>query len=151
LKSHPIMRRPGATLSTWWLSTGPTARRGRPAVGSSTASSKHTRRPSKVNCLDRSRFPLPPRLRVDGEQAQEPRIYKQLGATREPIPRAGNGTRATTAMSFSASVSSDAFTPPALETYAASFLGANAARPPRADTSSQMLVGSGTGVRPVNW
>src|ERR1700730_9814111 len=41
LKSHPITRRPGATLSTWWLSTGPTARRGRPAVDSSTASSKH--------------------------------------------------------------------------------------------------------------
>ena len=63
------MRRPGATLSTWWLSTGPTARRGRPAVGSSTASSKHRRRPSNVNCLDRSRFPLAPRLRVDGRRS----------------------------------------------------------------------------------
>ena len=63
------MRRPGATLSTWWLSTGPTARRGRPAVGSSTASSKHRRRPSNVNCLDRGRFPLPPRLRVDGRRS----------------------------------------------------------------------------------
>src|SRR5882757_694737 len=69
LKSHPIRRRPGATLSTCWLSTGTTARRGRPAVGSSSASSKHRRRPSNVNCLDRSRFPLPPRLRVDGRRS----------------------------------------------------------------------------------
>src|SRR3984957_16557202 len=69
LKSHPIMRRPGATLSTWWLSSEPTARRGRLAVGSLTASSKHRPRPSNVNCLDRSRFPLPPRLRVDGRRS----------------------------------------------------------------------------------
>src|ERR1700722_9959123 len=69
LKSHPIMRRPGETLSTWWLSTGPTARRVRPAVGSSTVSSKHRRRPSNLNCLDRSRFPSPPRLRVDGRRS----------------------------------------------------------------------------------
>jgi hypothetical protein len=56
-----------------------TARRDRPAVGSSTDSSKHRRRPSNVNCLDRSRFPLPkvarrrPSIRLLASKAKQRR------------------------------------------------------------------------------
>ena len=71
-----VMFPDAATLSTWWLSSGPTALRGRPAAGSSTASSKHRRRPSNVNCLDRSRFPLPPRLRVAGRRSGYPSTWR---------------------------------------------------------------------------